>query len=113
VRRIARGVAVAIGAAVCWLSLTPQPPAPDQLPPYADLVVHFLMHFAMTTALAFCWPGVVAWSVAGTMAVLLEVGQLQVPGRAFSALDMAANGVGAAAGLLVGGWLLRRLAPSF
>jgi VanZ family protein len=109
VRRVARLAAVAIGAAVVWLSLTPQPPSPPTLPAYADLVAHVAMHGALATALALGWPGVVAWRAALFLAVFLEVGQAQVPGRTFSLLDLTANGVGAAAGLFVGGLVAGRL----
>jgi VanZ family protein len=110
VTRAARLAAVALGALVSWLSLTPQPPAPPGLPDRADLVAHFGMHGALSGALAVGWPGATArWAAAGA-AVYLEVGQAQVPGRTFSLLDLVANGIGAAAGLGAGGALRRRLA---
>jgi VanZ family protein len=109
VTRLARAAAFLIGALVFWLSLTPQPPGPAGLPAYADIVAHVIMHGAFATTLAIGWSSAVARPAAVVAAVFLEVGQAQVTGRTFSLLDMAANGLGATAGLLAGAWFVARL----
>lgn len=94
-----RGAALALLALVAWLSLTPEPPVLEiPVPDFADLVVHAVMHTVLAAALMLGWPGAGRIALAYLLAVLLELGQLWVPGRLFDLRDMGANLAGAAWG---------------
>lgn len=99
--------AISIGA-VCWLSLTPQPPRPIDID-NIDLAEH---------AVAYAWLALVAmrafktrkaaitaaWSMV-FLGAALEIGQHFVPGRFTSWADMGAN----IAGVILGIWIGERI----
>lgn len=98
-----RMAALLIVLLATWLSLTPRPPRIEGLPADSDLVVHAIMHAGVAGALWMGWPQRGAWvaAMALILAVLLEAGQLWVPGRVFSFGDLRANLFGAAVGMLL------------
>ena len=90
---------------VVYGSLTPLPMTPPDVP-FADKLLHFL---------AYCWLAALpmflqrrAWGIIApplavmALGIVLEIGQLYVPGRTFSLGDMAANGAGVLAGTISG-----------
>ena len=105
-RRVVCGVWLASMAVVTTLSLAPHLELPGAFPG-VDKAWHFM---------AYAWLGLLprlgfASRRAGTRASLsmillgmaLEVAQIQVPPRTFSWLDMAANALGVACGMAMGG----------
>jgi hypothetical protein len=96
-----RSAALAVVALAVWLSLTPTPPKPGGLPAGSDLAAHLAMHCGVAFALSAAWPPSVARAAAPALALWLEAGQAQVPGRTFSLLDLGANLCGVVIGLAV------------
>lgn len=108
-----RAAAAAHAAAVLVLSLLPGDAAPDVsgFGHAAHAAAYALLAFLLRTG----WPELSPWLVlAGAAAYggLLEFVQLFVPGRAFEWMDVAANAVGAAAGVLAGGRFGTRANPT-
>ena len=95
------GTGAAYVAAIVWLSLTPHPPQPFHL---WDKAAHFLVYATLAV-----WFGAVIRRSAHVLVVIfvtalgvvLEFAQGWSGLRQFELADMAANGLGALAGVLV------------
>ncbi len=106
--------------ALTVLSLTPKA-APPMVFPLSDKVVHVLAYVWLGGLARAGWLGIPGKArrrvvlVTVLLAVVLELGQAAVPGRAAGVGDMAANLLGAACGLWVGArmvWRTRDAPPS-
>jgi VanZ family protein len=114
------GAALAMAAVTVLLSLLPGVPSEGDtqfqwhlgaVPPALQNVMHVVFYALLFGAWAWALretrvtPGVLAAAVF-TFGLLLELAQLQVPGRFASVLDGALNGAGVALGYLA--WRARR-----
>ncbi len=114
---IARLGALCVIGIVSTLSLMPYLAVPDGAPNHTDKLVHLAMQGTLGFAVVWAWPRPVLWTAAGLagLVVVLEVGQIWVPGRSFSVGDLATNAIGAAIGACLAaslGWRLRAQASS-
>ena len=104
--RSARIGAAGVVVLVAALSLMPNLSVPDEAPRNTDLLIHLLMQGALGASVLYGWPRCLSWVALAMTALVvgLEVGQLWVPGREFSASDLLANTFGAGLGGLLGLW---------
>jgi len=92
-----------IVAAIIWLSVMPSPPDPGI--EHADKFEHVLAYGALM--FWFCqlhagWRMRLAYAIGfAAMGIALEIAQGALPYRTYEELDMAANGLGVAAGWMV------------
>lgn len=87
------------GAVLAWLSLTPSPPEAPLTGFRPDLVFHVVAHALFAFLIGRGTHRRVAVPLALGAAIGLEVAQLGIPGRTFDGWDLAANLIGAGAGL--------------
>jgi VanZ family protein len=98
-------------AFVAYGSLSPLPTMQMDAP-YLDKIIHFLAYFwlAVLPIIGYRSPGkaIVLCLCMVPLGIILEIGQLYVPGRDCSFGDMVTNGMGVLAGMVCGN-LLKRL----
>ncbi len=103
--RINAGLVLLTAAVITYLSLKPALPAQDAVGEGTFQFGHFLLYFLLAGALLLHFHDtprghIEAVLAAGTFGVLIELAQLAVPVRTFSAADIAVNFLGAAVVLL-------------
>ena len=97
-------------AAIATLSLIPYDG--DVLANQRDKLAHLITYALLMVSARWAYPQSQAIKLALALvlySLALELGQLAVPGRYFSLLDMVANAAGVALGLLLATQLLARL----
>jgi glycopeptide antibiotics resistance protein len=76
----------------------------ELLPDYNDLTMHFLGYLVAGISISFAWPKSALWQRGLFLllySIAIEIGQHFLPPRTFDLLDIAANGLGLLAGLLL------------
>lgn len=76
----------------------------ELLPEYNDLTMHFVGYLVAGISISFAWPKAALWQrglFLLTYSVAIEIGQHFLPPRTFDLMDIAANGLGILAGLLL------------
>ena len=109
-----RGWRALLGAlvlAVCWLAFTPSPP--EDFDSGWDKLNHWLAFATLAFCACFAFPGAQRGYLKVALALLafgivIELVQTQIPGRNADALDVLADGIGIAGGLLPA-WLWQRV----
>ncbi|WP_282154058.1 VanZ family protein [Ruegeria atlantica] len=97
IERVVRVAAIVVFLALVWVCLGGETliVAPT---PIASFLVHLVIFFFLGVVSHLGWveaaPRVAVLTI--TLAVVLEVGQLGLPGRTFSMLDLAGNLIGVA-----------------
>jgi len=96
----ARAVALGIAVLAIFASLTPNISVPNSAPAHTDLLIHILMQGILGFSLIWGWPKnlLLTFVILTVLVLTLEIGQIWVPGRSFSAADLVSNMIGASLG---------------
>jgi VanZ family protein len=103
-KRFVQGIAIGLIIVIAYLSLAPKPAVTASNDKLGHFIAYSVLTFFLMLAFSgYKWKSRFLFLLAVVYGSLLEMGQLWVPGRSFSTLDLAANASGAVIGAVIYG----------